>query len=191
MGLPIEFYVYVGYGLFAIIVSIIAINFILGGLLGPFFKVKKSRGKMILVRVRHPVQDYFRAGEIIEGFLVYKNREKEKKRIPMKPGIVSRAATVYWCEVDDEKNCFFDRKSGEAIGTYDPVRVDNYIVRALTRPGLFGDNFVKIVLILVIVLLIAVIALGYMTYKNGQAINGVRTLLEVARTATATVGVVQ
>lgn len=180
MAVPIEFYVYVGYGLFAMIAVIGIMNFLLGGFLGPFMKVKRSRGKKVIVRVRNQVQDYFRAGVIEEGFLVFADREKNNRRIPMQPGVVSRAITVYWVEVDDEKNCFYKRATGEAVSTYDAVRVDNLLVRALTRPGLFGDQTVKILLILIIVLLVAVIAIGFMTYKNYA---GIKELILAAQTA--------
>lgn len=182
-NLPIEFYVYVGYGLFAMVVVTVFWKFMFGGLLGPWFQVKRSRGKMILIRIHHPVQDYAIAGSIIEGFLVYKVRDKDAsgqratKRIPMIPGIVSRFCTVNMVEVDEERNCFFKRSSGDAVGTYDAERVDNLLVRALTKPGLFGDQIVKILLILVIVALVAILAVGYLTYRNGQSATHALDLL--------------
>lgn len=183
MAVPTEFYVYVGYGIFAMVSVTMVLNFLLGGFLGPFMKVKRSRGSKILVRVHHPVQDYFRAGAIEESFLVFKDREKKVRRIPMKAGVVSRAATVFWVEVDDEKNCLFERKGADAIQTYDAVKVDNLLTRAITAPGLV-DNLVKIVLVLCIVILIAALAGIYMTYKNGQLIIAMQTA------ASATTGVI-
>lgn len=171
MAFPIEFYVYVGYGLFAMVVVFVALNWLLGGFLRPFLEVKRSRGRKVLVRVRNPVQDYFKAGAIEEGVLIFKDREKNTRRIPMQRGVVSRAATVYWVEIDDEKNCFFRRETGEPVSTYDPVKVDSYIVRALVRPGLFGDNTVKMLLALVIVALVAIGIVGFLVYKNSVALN--------------------
>jgi len=171
MALPIEFYVYVGYGLFAMVAVTASLAFLQGGFLRPFMEVKRSRGGKILVRVRHPVQDYFRAGAIDEGFLCYKDREKNNRRIPMRPGVVSRAATVFWVEVDDEKNCFYDRASGAAIETNDPVKVDNLLVRALMRPGIFGDQMVKLIVILIFVAIVAILGVAFLTYKNGTALT--------------------
>lgn len=184
MGLPIEFYVYVGYGLFAMIVVYVGMNFFLGGLLKPFMRVKRSRGKKVLVRIRNPVQDYFCDGKIEEGVLIFSDRAKVIRRIPMQPRVVSRAAGVFWVEIDDEKNCFFARESGAAVATYDAARVDSYIVRALVRPGLFGDNTVKVLLFLVVVLLIAVIAVGFLTYKNGTAVQALAAAVQAAKAAT-------
>lgn len=180
MGLPIEFYVYVGYGLFAMVAVWAALSWLLGGFLKPFMQVKRSRGKKILVRVRNPIQDYFRAGSVEEGVLIFTDREKNTRRIPMKSGVVSRAATVFWVEVDDEKNCFFERATGEAVSTYDAVRVDSYIVRALVRPGLFGDSTVKILLLLVILLLVGVGVVGFLVYRNGVAIQALHGVAQTA-----------
>lgn len=180
MALPIEFYIYVGYGLFAMVVVAGGLAFLMGGFLGPFMAVKRSRGKKVLVRARHPVQDYFRAGSIEEGTLVFKDRQKNTRRIPMQPGVVSRAATVFWVEIDDEKNCFFKRDTAEAVGTYDAVRVDSYIVRALVRPGLFGDQTVKILLVLVIVALGAIGITAFLVYKNSVALS---TVVEAVQSA--------
>lgn len=191
MSLPVEFYVYVGYGLFAMIAVSMIISYLLGGFLGPFMKVKRSRGKMVLVRVRTPIQDYFRAGVVSDGFLVYKNILKITKRIPMKPGVVSRAATVFWVEVDDERNCFFDRRDGSAVEAVDAEKTDSLYVRALYRPTLLGDGMIfKATLLLVIVVLIAVLAIGYMTYKNGQNVNLILEALHGAAKATTTGGVI-
>lgn len=185
MAMPTEFYVYVGYGLFAMVAVWAALGWLLGGFLGPFMKVKRSRGKKVLIRIRNPVQDYFRAGAVEEGILVFKDREGNNRRIPMIPGVVSRAATVYWVEIDDEKNCFFKRESAEAVSSFDAVRVDSYIVRALVKPGLFGDNTVRGLLILVIVLLVAVGVVGFLVYRNGIALQAVQ-----AAVSSAGVGVV-
>lgn len=186
MGLPIEFYIYVGYGLFSMLVVIGIMAFLLGGFLRPFMEVKRSRGAKILVRVRTTVSDYFRAGHIEEGFLVYKDRQKNTRRIPMIPGVVSRAATVFWVEADEEKNCLFKRDSGEAVSTYDPVKVDNLLVRALMRAAAM-DAMMKIILLLLILVLVGVIAVGFLTYKNGVAIGALQAAIQAAA---AGVGVV-
>jgi len=180
MALPVEFYVYVGYGLFAMFVVWAVISFFLGGFLKPFMQVKRSRGKKVLVRVRNPIQDYFRAGSVEEGVLLFKDREKNTRRIPMMNGVVSRAATVFWVEVDDEKNCFFKRDTGEAAGTYDAVRVDSYITRALVRPGLFGDSTVRILLLLVILALVGIGIVGFLVYRNGVALAAVQAVVSSA-----------
>ena len=179
MALPTEFYVYVGYGLFAMVVVVAIVNFLLGGLLGPFMKVKRSRGKMVLVKIRNPIQDFFIAGHIEEGFLIFKDRLKNTRRIQMMPGVVSRAATINWVEIDDEKNCFFKRDTGAAVSTYDPVKVDSLLVRAMMKPGVV-DTLLKIVLVLVIITFVAVLGVGFIAYKNGVALEALQAGLRVA-----------
>lgn len=171
MGLPVEFFVYVGYGLFAMVVVFFGLNWMLGGLLRPFLEVKRSRGKKVLIRIRHPVQDYFLAGKIEENFLIFTDREGSTRRISMQKGVVSRAATIYWVEIDDEKNCFFSRHTSEAVPTYDPVKVDNLLVRSLVRPGIFGDQTVKMIVGLTMITLVLVIGVGFLVYQNSEAIS--------------------
>lgn len=186
MAMPIEFWIYIGYGLFAMVVVFGILNFLLGGFLIPFLKVKKSRGRKILVRLKHHVQDYFCDGQIDEGILVFKDREKNTRRIPMQQGVVSRAATVYWVELDDETNAFYIRQTGVPVSTYDATKVDNLLVRALMRPGIFGDQMVKFVVVGGIILIAAVGIVGFLVYKNGVGMNQV---LEAVKAIN--VGVVQ
>jgi hypothetical protein len=185
MGLPVLFYWLVAYGVFGIVLALAGFNWWLGGLFGPFFKVKASRGKKILVRVRNPVQDYFRAGEVIENHLIFKDREKDTRRIPMEYGVVSRAATIFWCEVDDEKNCFFKREDAKAVQTYDAKKTDSLLVRALYKPAL-EDNFTKAILLLVIVGLLFTIVVGVLVYRATQRIDAVQVSLDALR-STATI----
>ena len=189
MALPIEFYIYVGYGLFAMLVVVGILAFLLGGFLRPFMEVKRSRGGKILIRVRTTVADYFRAGRIEEGFLIFKDRQKNIRRIPMVPGVVSRAATVFWVEVDDEKNCCFKRDSADAVSTYDPVKVDNLLVRAMMRPAAM-DALLKIVLLLLIVAIVGVLVVAFLTYKNGTALQAIQAGMQAAQTVADGVGVI-
>lgn len=184
MALPIEFYVYVGYGLFAMIVVIVGMNFILGGLLGPFFRVKRSRGKMLLIRVRNPVQDYFKAGSVEEGWLTFTDREKNKRRIKMVNGVVSRAATVFWCEVDDEKNCFYKRDDGSAVSTYDAVKTDSLLTRALYKPMLQEDKLKVITLILVILALLVIIVTAVLVFRSSAKVDLVLATVQSMKAAT-------
>lgn len=191
MGLPTEFYVYVGYGIFAMVVVFLGLNFMLGGLLRPFLAVKRSRGSKLLVVIRNQVQDYFVTGVIDEGFLVFKDRKKEERRIPILPGVVSRKAGVYWLEVDDVKNTFIKRDTGEHVSGFDAVKYDELYKRALYKPLTLGDNLLKFVLIIVIVLLLLVIILGVMQYRSAQNVNLILSTLQgMTATAKASAGVV-
>lgn len=183
MAVPVEFWYFIGSGVVLMWIVIMFMNFILGGLLGPFMKVKASRGSKVLVRVRNPIQDYFRAGSIEEGYLVFKDKQKTVRRINMKSGVVSRAATIYWVEVDDEKNCLFMRSDGSAIATHDPAKTDSLLTRALYKPGLLGDNTIKIILLLVIITFVGVLAVGYLVFKQSGMIQQIQQAMAVGTSA--------
>lgn len=184
MAVPVLFYWLIAYGLFGMLVIIGIMNFLFGGLLGPFFKVKSSRGKKILVIIRNPVQDYFKAGEVNENHLVFKDREKDTRRIPMEHGVVSRRAGIFWCEIDDEKSCFFRRDDGKGVMTYDAKKTDSLLLRALYKPTLQDDIIPKVTLVLVIVALLAVIVTAVLVYRQGQKIDLVMSTLDMIRLAT-------
>jgi hypothetical protein len=162
-----------------------AISFFLGGLLSPFMAVKRSRGKKVLVVIRSTVQDYFRAGNIEEGFLVFKDLQKASRRIAMMPGVVSRKAGIYWVEVDDEKNCFYERKNGDAVATFDAPKYDSLLVRAIYKPGILGNDYILYILILVLLLFVVSIALAYMVFKQGKAIEAIQSAIVVVNNATS------
>lgn len=184
MAIPVLFYWLIAYGLFGMVVVIAILNFLLGGLLKPFFIVKSSRGKKILVIIRNPVQDYFVPGEVLEEHLVFKDREGETRRIPMMHGVVSRRATIFWCEVDDAKSCFFTRDDGKGVQTYDAKKTDSLITRALYKPTLGDDsNLIKGILVLTILSVIMTLAVGYLVYKQGGRLDAIDASLNALSTA--------
>jgi hypothetical protein len=182
MGLPVLFYWLIAYGIVAIAIVVVIFGFLFGGLMRPFLEVKRSRGKKILVIVRHPVQDIFRAGEVIENHLVYDGRDGGTRRIPMIQGVVSRRATIFWCEVDDEKNCFYKRDDGKAVATYDAQKTDSLLLRALYRPTLNdNDALIKGILVVSIVTFVVAGAAVYISYKNGKDLDVVIGALNAMR----------
>lgn len=184
MGLPVLFYWLIAYGLFGIAVVVVIMGFLFGGLMRPFLEVKRSRGKKILVIVRHPVQDIFRAGEVVENHLVYAGRDGGTRRIPMTHGVVSRRATIFWCEVDDEKNCFYKRDDGKAVGTYDAQKTDSLLLRALYRPTLNDNgNLIKGILVVSIITLLVAGAAVYLSYNNGKDAEVIIDALNTMRPA--------
>ena len=159
-------------------VTIIAINFLMGGLFSAFMSVKMSRGKKLLVRVLHPVQSYFVVGKLDEGFLVFKDRTKNIRRITFMSNCIDRAATVYWTTVDDEKNCMVQRMDGLAVDGHDAVKYDNLYVRALYKPNVMNEVLIKFALVLMIVCLLAIIAIGVISFKNMQNTDKILALLQ-------------
>lgn len=183
-GLQLLFWLVV-YGLVAIVFALLALNWWLAGLFGPFFKAKASRGRLLVVTVRNPVQDYYRTGEVIEDHLVYKNRQKVTKRIPMMEGVVSRRATVFWVDVDDAKDCFYKRDDGRGASAYDAAKTDNLFLRCLYRPTLVDDLLPKVTLVLCIGILLVVVVVGVLTFQHGSKIDLILSTVQGLKPVTA------
>ncbi len=168
------------------VIVILGISFFQRGLFFPFMKVKVSGGKKILVRVLHPVQSYFSVGEIDEGFLVFKDRKKETRRLVFVPGCIDRAATIFWTSVDDEKNCMIKRMEGEAVDGHDAVKYDNLFVRALYKPNVMNEILIKIALVLIAVALVVLIVVAVVSVKNMSISQQILETLTAPAKATVT-----
>src|SRR4030067_2915849 len=80
------------------VLTIVAINWLLGGLFKPYLRVRGSRGKLVLVKVKNILGDYFVTGHVEERALVFKDRKKEIRRImlpiPPNPSGIYRSIGV-------------------------------------------------------------------------------------------------
>lgn len=159
------------------VLTLLVINFLMGGFFGAFMRVKMSRGKKLLVKVLHPVQSYFRPGELDEGFLVFRDRKGNDRRIAFTQGCIDRAATVFWTTVDDEKNCMVQRIDGKGVEGHDAVKTDELYKRALYKPNLIDNRIALFTLIIVIVVLLILIGVAVLSFKNMQAINAIHSLI--------------
>jgi hypothetical protein len=135
---------------------------LIAGFLMKFIKVRASRGKLVLVKVKSSTDHYFRAGAISEKALKYKARgQKEKKTIPYTTdeGGLYRAMTVYCIDVDEDKNSII-KTDGKEIDTYDAEKYEQLITRALYKPVLMDKND-KIILLLIIVAILGILILFF------------------------------
>lgn len=142
-----------------ILLCVGAINFFMGGVFISWFKVKTSRGKKILVRVRTVVQDYYKPGQIDKGFLIFKDREKEERRLSVGEGMVYRGMGVNNIDVDDETNAVVKRDF-QAVSGFDAVKYNYLYLRALFRPEQLQKEL-RIIIILLVVTLLAALAAAY------------------------------
>lgn len=183
MAIPQELQYFIISGLIILSMPVFVIAWLQGGFFIPFFRVKGSRGKLILIRVRTVNRDYWRAGRIADGFLIYKSLNKEQKRIKLD----EEKDPTYGCfsvrcvDVDDEKSCIFQR-DGSGISMHDAAKVDSLITRALMRPTL-GDQ--KIVILIILVILIALLVLLSMAL-NYSMLSKIQTSITALRTINAT-----
>lgn len=165
MALPPDFKYFIISGLIILCIPILVIAWFQAGFFWKFVRVKGSRGALILIKVRTVNRDYFRAGKIADGFLIYKGLTKEVKRIKLdeEKDPTYSAYGVRCIDVDDEKNCVFLR-DGKGVSLHDAAKVDSLLTRALMRPTL-GDNKMVILIILVCVIALLVLASMAMNYS--------------------------
>lgn len=139
----------------------------LRGFFTPFLKVKASAGRLVLVRVRSQLRDYFKSGEVIDGTLKFKsaNGHSRTLNIPDYP-VFYKAYNVTCIDVDEKKNAIF-MLDAKAISGYDAEKYDDLILRALLKPALNNKKLIIIIalLALLIVLAFAIIGLQFQTYK--------------------------
>lgn len=158
-----------------ILLFFVGTNFFSAGFFFTWLKVKLSRGKKILVTVRTITQDYHSAGIIDKGFLVFKDKGKEERRINLPENCIFKGMGVNRCVVDDEKNCVLVRDL-KGVGGFDAVKYNDLYIRALYKPAIF-DSKEKILLAVVIVTLIAVGLVGFLVYTQTGRIDQVLQLL--------------
>lgn len=147
-----------------VVLMFLALNIFTSGWLSKFLRVKMSRGKKILVQVNTVTQDYHRLGIIQEGFLVFKDRNKEERRIKISRDSIYRSKGVDNVDVDDEKNVVMQRDYKSVEG-FDASKFNNLYIRALYKPSL-RDNKEQIMFFIMIGVALLVLAAAYFGYKN-------------------------
>lgn len=177
----------VGAYILIIVATIFLFNWWSVGFFTTWIRVKTSRGKKVLVRVNTIVQDYYRVGVISEGFLLYKNKMKEDKRISLNSNDnpIHRSMGVSIVYVDDEKNCVItaDFKS---VSGFDAVKFQDLYLRALYKP-LMLDNNTKILIFMLVILMLGLAFVGYTLHGDYQAtLKAIEALKTVGSNVTAT-----
>lgn len=167
-----------------LLMGFLLFNWLSGGTLTKMMKVKMSRGRKLLVRVRGVQGDHFLVGEIFEGFLVYKDRSGNNRRIVFNDrAFIVRAMGVGTVDVDDEKNAIV-KPDFTTVSGFDAVKYDNLLTRALMAANPI-DNKILIIIVLSALTLLAVIIVGILVFKlTGQvhALNQVTTATTTAAT---------
>jgi hypothetical protein len=140
-----------GVGYFvATLLGVFILNFLSSGFILTMLKVKASRGKKLLVRIRTPLNDYFKVGEVLEGNVIYKNRKGDKitMKLPKYTNAIFRSWNMNCIDVDEEKNAIVCVDFNPITG-YDAQRFDQLLTRALMKPQAM-NKFQKIIVILII-----------------------------------------
>jgi hypothetical protein len=159
--------------LVVMLVGIIVIMLVQKGFFMPYLRVRMSFGKFVLIKIRAINRDYFKKGEIIEGFLVWKTKTGARRVAVKDKNAFYRALACSWIDVDDEKNsiCYPDYS---VVSGFDAEKYDNLYKRTLYRPSV-EDAKTKIIIILVIIAILFSGISGYLSYvgyQNTQQIFG-------------------
>lgn len=143
-----------------------------------YLKVRTSFGKLVLVKIRSPLRDYFARGEVIEGFLVYKLRrgfrdyDTIRLNIPQNGQVFYKALSVQWIDVDDEKHAICQTDYTTVSG-YDAVKNNNLHTRALMKPTIASGQEKLLMVLVIVAILVGLIAcyLAYLGYANASALK--------------------
>ena len=157
------------YGI-VMILTIVLLGLFQRGFFWNYFKVRTSFGRLIMVKVRSPLRDYFMRGWVEDGFVMYEKKngfmDKSTVRIKIEPGsnVFYKCMSVLWVDVDDDKHALC-KCDYSAITGHDPVKIDNIIKRALMRPSI-NSGYEKIMIFLMVIIVIGVLVSAYFGYVS-------------------------
>jgi len=143
-----------------------------------YFKVRTSFGRLVMVKIRSPLRDYFARAEVIEGFIVYKIKrgfrdfETIRLNIPQDINPFYRCMSVAWCDVDDEKHAIV-RTDYSVVSGFDAVKHDSLHTRALMKPTIASGQEKIMMVLIVVAIILGFIAcyLSYLGYANASALK--------------------
>jgi hypothetical protein len=147
-------------------------------------KVRGSRGKLVLVKVKNMLSDYYVTGKIEERTLTFKDRKKESRLIILpkdKPSIY-RSMGISCIDIDDEKNAVV-LYSNALVAGFDAVKYKDLYTRALYKPSLV-DTKQMIIIILLVLVLIGLIVVGALVFRNGKMLQ---TMAEITQNTISTI----
>jgi hypothetical protein len=165
-----------------ILIAGFLINFLTQGYLINFLKVKLSRGKKLLVNVKTTRGFYTVTGVVEEDFLIYQDNvtkrqdKKAVKRVLLEAGTIFRHYGLDNVFVDEANNIIY-KPNFEGVNTYDPIKFNNLITRALLQPE--SNDVNKWLKIIAIGLGLLIIGLFLVYNKIGELetlIEGLKTI---------------
>ena len=159
---------------------------LLKGFLIEWWRVKRSGGSKILVVVKNPLQQYFKVGNVDNGFLHYTARKRKDNKDPSRMICISNKTddgrTIYdraiykswgvFCiDVDDLKNCvmYRDEEQYKAVDGYNAELMDESLKTALRKPSEEDGWTTKDFIIVGGLLLLLFCA--YLIYTQGKTID--------------------
>ena len=151
--------------------GIFLVDLISGGFIRTYMRVRSSFGKLVLVRVKTRLRDYYRAGKVTEGWLVFTGLDKQARRygIPEGKECFTRVLNVDELRVDEEsgkvQTVSYSMENGN-----DPVKLEDLYTRALYRPSAQAGKKAAIMIVLLIALIAGVGFMIYIQYQTGTQV---------------------
>jgi len=135
------------------IAFIVALNWLMRGMLVSFIRVRASRGKKTMAEIHGVNEIYFKVGAFSGSTFKYKDRDgKECTYAKISADSVHSWLGVKKVEIDEVNACIWTR-DGAIIQGNDPVAVDNLIKRAIESPEV-KDKMIKWILFLLVLMLL-------------------------------------
>lgn len=171
MALPPGFLAIVFSYLAVFVLCFLVVAFLLRGFFIPYLRVKGSRGKDILVKVKEPLGNYYRVGKVNESMLLYKDRAKNEKRISLDSKGIYRSIGVTCVDVDPLTNAVVDQQElWTGVPGFDADRFNSLYLRALYRPSILDQKTQAMLIIIIIIGVLMLVSL-FMSYQNFRAIK--------------------
>jgi hypothetical protein len=163
------------------LLTIIAIGMLFKGFFLKYIKVKSSFGKLVLIKVRNQLRDYFMTGWLDSGFLVFIDKKDGKKfeaRIcidPDKRSPMYRCMGINWLDISEDKSsiCYPDYS---VVSGYDTKKYSDLMIRCLQRP-VISSGQEKIMLILVGVSVLLMLGCAYLGFINYDLSKQIHTMI--------------
>jgi hypothetical protein len=171
LALPPGFLAIVFSYLAVFVLCFLVVAFLLRGFFIPYLRVKGSRGKDILVKVKEPLGNYYRVGKVNESMLLYKDRAKNEKRISLDSKGIYRSIGVTCVDVDPLTNAVVDQQElWTGVPGFDADRFNSLYLRALYRPSILDQKTQAMLIIIIIIGVLMLVSL-FMSYQNFRAIK--------------------
>lgn len=167
-----EFFIVVGSYIAVFFLATLVFNFLMAGFLRTYLIVKGSRGAKVLVQVVTVSRNYYKAGFVEDGFLVYTDAGKHEKRlsIPDRFNPFYRSLNVTCINVDEQYNIIILPK-GQVVEGFDADKYNSLYLRALYRPALLDPKQQLMFVLSIITTLLAVATFFILMFVTNKKLD--------------------
>lgn len=154
-----------------LVLAIAAVAFLEKGFFWKYVKVRLSFGRLVLIKVRGRLTDFFSVGRVEEDFLVHKVRGNEYRITLKDNAAVYRCLAVNWIDLDASKNAVANVDYSATEG-FDAKKFNDLYIRALCQPEM-GFTKEKLIILLIIIVGLVSAATLYISYSNAEVLRSI------------------